>query len=76
MCITLKMLQIQSEIKTETQNSKTKNIKIKNLTLSTTRITQTQCKKLHSQVFENSALLCELMSSYYSKHLQNQADKK
>ena len=57
MCITLKMLQIQSEIKTETQNSKTKNIKIKNLTLSTTRITQAQCKKLHSQVFENSVLL-------------------
>ena len=76
MCITLKMLQIQSEIKTETQNSKTKNIKIKNLTLSTTRITQAQCKKLHSQVFENSVLLCKLMSSYYSKHLQNRTDKK
>ena len=76
MCITLKMLQIQSEIKTETQNSKTKNIKIKNLTLSTTRITLAQCKKLHSQVFENSALLCELVSSYYSKHLQNRTDKK
>jgi len=76
MCITLKMLQIQSEIKTETLNSKTKNIKIKNLTLSTTRITQAQCKKLHSQVFENSVLLCKLMSSYYSKHLQNRADKK
>ena len=70
------MLRSQSEIKTETPNSKEKNVMIKNLTLSTTRITQTQCKKLHSQVFENSALLCELLSSYYSKHLQNHTDKK
>ena len=76
MCITSKMLQIQSEIKTEPQNCKNKNIKMKNLTLSTTRITQAQCKKLHLQVFENSVLLCKLMSSYYSKHLQNRADKK
>ena len=70
------MLRSQSEIKTETPKSKEENVMIKNMTLSTTRITQTQCKKLHSQVFENSVLLCKLMSSYYSKHLQNRTDKK
>ena len=70
------MLRSQSEIKTENRNSKKKNVKKKNSTLSTTRISQTQCKKLHAQVFKTFALLFEGRSSYYSKHLQNRTDKK
>ena len=74
--IMLKVLLSHSKIRCKNENGIRKNVYIKNPIWFTIHITQTQCKKLHAQVFETSALLFEGSSSCFSKYLQNRTDKK